>query len=183
MKRTSLILLLAAAAAVPMAAQIQFDLQNVAAKASGTVDISLDSAMLKMASSFFSGNKSQDNADVQQLVSGLKNITVKSYTFAQEGAYRDSDLNSARTQLRNAGWNHMIGVHESGKEGSTDIFSKSQAGKIAGIAVIAEEPKELTVVYIEGSIDLNKLAGLAGHFGIPQLPIPGQKPPAKGNDQ
>ena len=177
-------IVLFAAAALPAAAQTSFGLENVAAKASSAVDISLDSSMLRMAAAFFSGKKSEDNADVQKLVAGLKNITVKSYTFAQEGAYQDSDLDQARAQLRSTGWNKLIGVHESGKKGAADIFSKSENGQIAGIAVLAEEPKELTLVYIEGAIDINKLASLAGHFGIPALPgIPGQKSGTKGTDQ
>ena len=180
MKWTLIFPLAMIAAALPLSAQIQFKLDAIAAKASDSVDITLDQGMLKLASAFFSkqskdGNKTQDDADVQKVVSGLKNITVKSYTFPQEGAYQDSDIEPIRAQLRAAGWSRMIGVHEKGKSGSTDIFDKTEGGQIAGIAVVAAEPKELTVVYIEGSIDLTKLASLAGRFGIPALPIPGQQ--------
>ena len=184
MKRSLLFSLAMIAAAFPLSAQIRLNLDAVAAKASDSVDISLDQGMLKLAAAFLGrkpADKSQNDADVQKVVSGLKNITVKSYTFAQEGAYQESDVEPIRAQLRAAGWSRMIGVHEKGNRGSTDIFDKTEGGQIAGIAVVAAEPKELTVVYIEGVIDLAKLASLAGQFGIPDLPIPGQQ--KKGTDQ
>jgi hypothetical protein len=46
---------------------------------------------------------------------------------------------------------------------------------MTGIAVVKADPKQVTVVYIEGAIDLVGLAGLAGQFGIPPLGLPGQK--------
>jgi len=43
--------------------------------------------------------------------------------------------------------------------------------------VLAAEDKELTVVNIVGNIDLEKLARLEGHLGIPDLEIgPSKKP-------
>src|SRR5579884_4155402 len=107
-------------AAAPLAAQIQIRLDNLASKAKESVDISLDSAMLKLAGGFFSGNKSSDTAGLQSLISGLKNITVKSYTFDKDGQYNPADLEPVRSQFRSGGWIRMIGVHE--KNEDTDIF-------------------------------------------------------------
>jgi hypothetical protein len=44
-------------------------------------------------------------------------------------------------------------------------------GQIGGIAVIATEPKQLTVVNIVGLIDLEKLVKLSGKFGIPSIDV------------
>lgn len=172
MKRALRFAGLIVAAAVPLAAQIQIGLDDLAAKAKDSVNISLDSTMLRLAGSFFSGNKGADEAGIHNLLSGLKNITVKSFTFGEEGQYKTSDLDPVRSQLRSAGWAKIVGVNE--KRESTEVYSKPQGEQIGGLAVLAAEPKELTVVYIEGNIDLSKLAALAGHFGIPNLPIPGQ---------
>ncbi len=38
-----------------------------------------------------------------------------------------------------------------------------------GLAIIATEPRQFTVVNIVGSIDLDKLHKLEGRFGIPKL--------------
>ena len=45
---------------------------------------------------------------------------------------------------------------------------KTENGKIGGLAILVTEPKELTIVSIEGSIDPDQLNELGGHFGIPE---------------
>ena len=80
-------------------------------------------------------------------------------------------MQPVRDQLRAAGWGVFLGMH--GKGQNTDVFTKSDGGDIAGIAVVKAEPKEVRVIYIEGAIDLVGLANLAGQFGIPDLGIPG----------
>jgi hypothetical protein len=42
-------------------------------------------------------------------------------------------------------------------------------GRIKGIAVIASEPREFTIVNVIGDIDIDKLSKLEGQFGIPKL--------------
>ena len=46
---------------------------------------------------------------------------------------------------------------------------------------MSSEPREFTIVNIVGSIDLDKLHKLQGHFGLPNLDIDSPKPaePAK----
>ena len=180
MKRLRVVALLIAAVALPMAAQtVQLSLDSLAAKAKDAVDISLPLPMLQMATGFLSKDKSMD-PQIQKLIAGLKNITVKKYNFAEEGQYRPEDLQPVRDQLRAAGWGVMIGKHEKGE--NTDIWAKSEGGLMTGIAVVKADPKQVTVVYIEGAIDLVGLAGLAGQFGIPALGLPGQKSqPAEKN--
>jgi len=43
--------------------------------------------------------------------------------------------------------------------------------KVDGLAVLAFEPKQLVVVNIVGTIDLEKLSKLEGEFGVPVLAI------------
>ena len=174
MKRTPIALLIVfTAAALPLAAQFQFGLEGLASKAKDSVDISLPAPMLQLASGFLSKDKSV-NPEIQKLVAGLKNITVKKFTFAEEGQYTSDDLQPVRDRLRAAGWGVFLGMH--GKGENTDIFTKSEGGQIAGIAVVKAEPKEVKVVYIEGVIDLVGLANLAGQFGIPPLGLPAPGP-------
>jgi hypothetical protein len=44
-----------------------------------------------------------------------------------------------------------------------------------GLALIASEPREFTIVNIVGSIDLAKLHKLEGQFGVPKLELEPQK--------
>ena len=51
--------------------------------------------------------------------------------------------------------------------------------QIGGLAVLASDPKELTVVNLIGPVDLEKLTKLEGQFGIPELEIEQSKPKRK----
>jgi hypothetical protein len=66
----------------------------------------------------------------------------------------------------------------------------SEGSVIKGLAVLAAEPKALTVVNVVGSIDLAKLRDIEGKFGIPKFgldQIPGvtvnEKPKDKKEDK
>ena len=173
MRRIILIGLLAAGAAAQLSAQLRITgLDGLASKAKESVDITLDSSMLQMAGSFLAGNgKGKDEAKAKELLSSLKAITVKSFEFKEPGQYRMEDLEPIRGQLRTPGWNKIISVQE--KDEISEIYTRTDQGKIVGFAIIAAEPKELTVVAIEGTIDLNDLSKLKG-LGIPDLPIKGK---------
>ena len=159
--------------------QLRFTgLDGLASKATATVDITLDSSMLQMAGGFLGGNgKDQDAAKLKEMLAGLKAITVRSYEFKEEGQYRREDLDPIRAQLRAPGWSKIVGVTE--EKELTEIYMRTEQGKAAGFAIIAAEPKELTVVAIEGTVNLNDLSKL-GALGIPSIPIPNQ---GKGNDK
>jgi len=178
--RTFTLLMVSFALAARSTAQIQINLDSLASKAKESVEITLDSSMLKMASNFLSSEKS-DDAKVKSLITGLKAITVRSFKFAQEGQYRPGDLQPIRAQLRAPSWSKVLGVDDKDGRRTSEIYTKTDQGKIVGVAILSAEPKELSVVYIEGTIDLAGLANLGGNFGIPPISIPDQKRP-KGKE-
>lgn len=152
-------------------------LDYLAAKAEQTVDVSIDASMMRLAAMVFD-KKDADEVRVKQLVEGLKGIYVRSFEFDKEGEYAPADLDSIRSQLRGSAWNRLVNV-SSKKEGSVEIYLMSQGSQILGLAVLAYEPKEITVVNILGDIDLQKLSQLEGTFGVPNLGI---DKPKKKND-
>lgn len=152
-------------AVAPAAAQIQIPLDSLAAKASDTAGISLDSSMLKLAANFLGGDKAAQDPEVQKILSGLKSILVRRYSFKEEGQYQDDELAPLRKQLVSTGWNAMI-THKRKNEHS-EIYTRIGPNQVSGITIVAAKPKEVAVVSVEGAIDLAKLAELAGHFGIP----------------
>jgi hypothetical protein len=82
--------------------------------------------------------------------------------------------------MKGPGWSKMVGVQENSDREGVEISVKTEGGQIAGVAILAYEPKELTVVSILGQIDLERLGELGGRFGIPVLPVPSpKKKPAK----
>jgi hypothetical protein len=151
-------------------------LDGLASKAKESVDITLDPAMLQMAGAFLAGG-GKDGNDVKNLIAGLKAITVKSFEFKETGQYRMEDLEPIRAQLRTPGWSRIVSTQS--KEEISEIYMRTDQGKVAGFAIIAAEPKELTVVAIEGAINLQDLSKLGG-LGVPAIPVPGQsKDPSK----
>jgi hypothetical protein len=173
------ILLIAALAAMPLAAQLQLNsLDSLAAKAKESAEITLDAATLKMASGFLGNSKGKDKDDkAEKILSNLKSITVRAYEFAENGQYDPNSLRAIRDQLRGPGWSKTIDVKEEGE--SFELYSKVEQGKTVGVAMLAAEPKELAVIYIEGPLDLSELASLGGQFGIPKLPLPDQSKKGK----
>jgi len=173
-----LVVLSAAATAVAQNPRIQTSqLDALAAKASQTVDVNIDEHLMQLTARFLS-SKDPDESKVKDLVNGLKGIYVKSFEFEAEGQYSDADLEGIRSQLRNTAWNRIVNVR-SKREGSVEVYLMEVGNQITGLAVLAIEPKEITVVNIIGPVDLDKLTQLEGEFGIPELEIERSKPKRK----
>jgi len=172
MKVALLVLLTVAATGTARAqdGRIKTDqLDALAAKASETFDVNIDESLMQMAAKFLSG-KEPDEAKVKALVNGLKGIYVRSFEFETEGQYSAADLDSIRMQFRNTAWSKIVNINNK-KEGSVEVYLMHVAGQISGLAVLATDPKEITVVNIVGPVDLEKLSELEGNFGVPVLGI------------
>jgi isocitrate/isopropylmalate dehydrogenase len=133
-------------------------IDKLAARAKETVNVSLDGAMLQFAGNFLSG-KHAEEAKIKQLTANLKGLYVRNFEFSKEGEYGDADLAPLRSQLAGArGWSRIVDVAEAGEH--TEVYARKESDKIVGMAVIAAEKRELTVVYIDGPIDLKQLTEL-----------------------
>lgn len=152
-----------------MAQQFQIDLQHLAAKSSDTIDISLNGATLRFAAKFMDADDPEEAA-IKKLVAGLEGIYVKGYKFKQSGVYTEADIERIRTQLRAPEWNRIVGLKSSEEGEMAEVYLRNDRNqKVTGVAIIAAEPKALTVVNIVGPVDLDSLAELGGHFGVPKL--------------
>jgi Domain of unknown function (DUF4252) len=150
------------------------NLDHLAAKASQTVDVSIDQRLIQIAAKLLS-NEDREEAEARKIVTGLKGIFVKSFEFDTDGQYSTADVESIRSQLRNPLWSRLVNV-TSKKEGSIEVYIMLNGDQIGGLAVLSTNSKELTVVNIVGPVDLDKLAKLEGQFGIPELNIESPKP-------
>jgi hypothetical protein len=180
MKLVLAVLLVVAATATALAQDPRIQtsqLDALAAKASETVDVNIDESLMALTTKFLS-SKDEDEKKVKELVSGLKGIYVKSFEFENEGQYTDADLESIRSQLRNPAWSRIIKAR-SKKDGSIEVYVMHTGGQISGLAVLATELKEITVINIIGPVDLDKLTRLEGEFGIPELGLEDSKPKRK----
>jgi hypothetical protein len=145
------------------------DFAGLARKATQSVDVTLDPSMLRTASGFLSG---RDDAQVRSLVRGLRGIYVHSYQFAHEGAYSQADVKMIESQLTASCWKPLVSVHDRKSASGTsnvEVYVCREHGVTEGMAILAAQPRELTVVNIVGEIDLSKLAQLQGQFGVPKV--------------
>jgi rRNA maturation protein Rpf1 len=79
-----------------------------------------------------------------------------------------TDVESIRAQLKTPQWSRIVGS-KSNKGETSEIYVKKNGNEFAGLVVINAEPRELTVVHIDGPIDPSQLSELSGHMGIPEL--------------
>jgi len=179
LKLASVLLLLFAGMAVTAKAQsakLQIDqLDHLANKAKETVDVKLDERLMQTTAKFFSG-KDPDDAEVREILKGVKGIYVKSFTFEKEGEYSQAEVESILSQLRGSAWSKIVSVRSKKEAENVEVYLMTEGGQIGGLAVLSIEPKEFTIVNIVGPVDLDKLSRMAGQFGVPELGIKRNKP-------
>lgn len=171
-KRTVLLGLLVAAFAVTASAQdnrIQMSqLDRFADVADKVIDVTVDEGLIKLAMSALNPNRSPDEAKIKELLSGLKGVYVKRFEFEKDGQYTAADIEAIRAQFNAPGWSRVANVR-SKREGSFDVVMMYEGSIVKGIAVLAAEPRALTVVNVVGTIDVAKFRDLEGKFGIPSF--------------
>lgn len=167
--------------AVPASAQrLNLDFPGLSDRASEVVDVTLDAQMLRAAAKFFS-SKSSDERNIRDLVQRLDGIYVRSYTFDKDGEYDRNIVTRVRSQL-GANWKKIVNVRSRDKE-NVEVFLDMRGEDVAGLVVIAAEPRELTLVNIVGPIDLERLGSLGGQFGIPHISEEKKEARKEGKDR
>ncbi|MDD1713360.1 MAG: DUF4252 domain-containing protein [Methanoregulaceae archaeon] len=141
-------------------------ISKLASSSEEVVEVNLNAKLLQSAGKLFSGNDSA----AKSIVSGLQGIYVRTFTFSETGRYQ-GDIDAFRSQFKSPAWIKIVGVKSKADTENVDIFTKMEGDKISGLSIIAQEPKELTIVVILGAIDIDKLSQLEGKFGIPVLPL------------
>jgi hypothetical protein len=152
-------------------------IEKLAAKASETVNVTLDGPLLQMAGQFLN-SKNADEQQAKNVVSKLKGIHVRTFEFAKEGEYSEADVAEFRSQLRSPAWSRIVDTNSKQDGEHVEIYVKQDKNQAAGLVIIAAEPKELTIVSIDGAIDLKQLASLGGQLGIPKIDVPAARPAA-----
>ncbi len=164
-KMMIVLLFLVPAAAFAQSGRIRIDIpQSLAARASESVDVDLDGALLRLTAKFLSHD---DEHDIGEIVRKLEGIYVHSYEFEEQGQYDRSIVDRLRTQL-GPDWKRIVTVQSKWKD-NVEIYVQPRGEAIVGLVVLSAEPRELTIVNIVGPIDLEKLASLEGQFGIPKM--------------
>jgi len=160
-------LLAIAAAALPLCAQtVDFKmLDKLAEKAKESSVVNLGPEQLGMLAGLSAG----EGKDLAALAKSLRAIQVRSYEFDRQGEYDLGILRAFRDKLKASGeWVNVI--ETKAKDGFTDIsYARGADGKSKGFLIIAAEPREVSVVYIDGPLDLSSIGKIGGVMGIPAI--------------
>lgn len=150
-------------------ARLQLDnLEKLNSKASDVNDISLEGPMLQLAAKFMTMDPDDnDAAQIASILRDLKGIYVKNFEFDEPNQYSPEDVTNIRSQLAAPGWTRIVHNRNLRDHETNEVYIMKDGDKVAGVAILVVEPKELTVVNIVGSINLDKLSLLDGKFGIP----------------
>ncbi len=146
-------------------------LERLAPKAADSVNIEIDDFLIRFAGSMLSGEDADDRT-VKELIEGLRGVYVRSYEFKTEGQFADADVSAIREQLRGPGWRRVLDVEKRGIDfGDAEVYVASSGGRVEGFALLVVEPKELTVVNLVGTLDLDKLRRLADDLDFPRVRV------------
>lgn len=157
------------------AAKLQIDNEeSLAQKANELIDVNLDENLLRIIPRNIKvTSEDGKQTDISKILAGLKGVYVRSYGFSNAGEYNEANLARVRTQLRSPGWARLVNIIKKKADDNVhvEVYMMTGEGRIDGIAILALEPKRLTLVNIVGTIDLQQLSQLEGQFGIPELGI------------
>lgn len=149
------------------------DFEHLQARAVESVDIHLGAFPLWLAA-LFMDEDDPAQADTREVIRDLRGVNVRSYQFASDDAYSREDVEKVRRQLTAPGWQQVVRVRDRDERSDVDVFIATDGRKINGIAVVASEPREFTIVHVIGDIDVDKLARLQGSVGVPHLNLAGR---------
>jgi hypothetical protein len=136
-------------------------------KSINSVNITIDSWPMRLASSLIE----QGDPELKQVLGKLDQIRVVSYEFDSDNVYSRSDVERVREQLSGPNWSPLVQVRSAKENTTVDICISREGGKVSGFALVAAEPRKLTILNIAGSVDPADIEKLQGRLGIPELGI------------
>jgi hypothetical protein len=134
--------------------------KEIASRASDVSEVTLDKSMLGFAGQFIEKN---DDKSVKTLVEGLDGIYIRNYEFAKEGLFTKEEIDQLRSYFTNGGeWKSLVKERSKEDGESSDIMVKMVNGQNRGMFILTSEPKEISIVFILGPIQMDQLKNLNG---------------------
>jgi hypothetical protein len=142
------------------------DFSHLQSKAVESVDISVGPTLLWFAKHFVP-ERDEDGTEVKKILEGIQEVYIRSFQFAEDNAYSQTDIDSVRAQLRDGKWQPLAQIQSHKKQENVDIFIAIQDDKPTGFAILASEPREFTIVNIVGTIDPQHIGKLQASLDLP----------------
>ena len=125
--------------------------------ATESVDITLGAFPLHFAASLMD-DRDGDSAEVKKALKAVKSVQIRSFRFDTDFACSQTDLGALRSQLSQPGWSRLVEAHKRNQD--VDVYVALEDQVIRGIAIVACQPREFTIINIVGTVDLDQLARL-----------------------
>lgn len=148
-------------------------LDRLEPRANQTLNITLDGKILQLALRFLS-DKKPNEVKIKEAIAGIRGIYVKRFQFDQDNLFSNADVEPVLSQLRSPLWAQLVEVRSKREGQNIDVYTMIEGGKINGVAIVATDKRQVTVVNIVGPVDVDKLAELRGSFAIPDFEIKGK---------
>jgi len=139
------------------------NLDKLSSKAANVTEVTLDGSMLDLASKFIAMDEDKEDAELVAIMKGLKGIYVKSFEFDDANQYSAADVEAVRKQLAAPGWSCIVNVRKRTGE-RNEVYLLKEGDKVAGVAILVAEARELTIVNIVGAIPVDKIAKFEEHY-------------------
>lgn len=151
-------------------------LDKLAAKAKKSAVVNLGPEQLSLVAGL---GGTGEAGKLGELAKELRSVQVRSFEFDAPGMYDMGLLRSLRDKIKASGeWVSIVSVSESSgasaNQASTEkssfteiLIKKGSAGSPGGLLILAAEPKEVSVVHVEGTADLSALRKLGALPGVP----------------
>lgn len=162
----SLALLASASALSAESARLEIpDFSHLQAKAVESIDITIGPFLLWLATKV-APERDEDGTEVKKILWGIEAVYIRSYQFDTDGAYSSEDVERVRKQLRQKQWKPLIEVRSRHDDENVDVFMSIEGDKPTGLAIVASEPREFTIVHVAGTIDPQHIGKLQATLGL-----------------
>jgi hypothetical protein len=139
------------------------DLTALKAHAVESVHLTLDPVALSFASAFMS-ERDAGARQLKETFRQITSVTVRSFELDADLAQPDPEVEDVRRQLSGEGWTPLVRVHHRDKNEDVGVYIAHDGHQIHGLAILAVEPREVTLVHIVGDVEPSRLAALRKAF-------------------
>lgn len=136
--------------------------QELNGHATESVDVSLGALPLQFAASLMDDHD-PGSAEVKRTLQGVKSVQIRSYRFDTDRDCSQAGLGSLQAQLAQPGWTRIVQAQKRDHE-DVDVYVALEDQVIRGIAIVACQPRELTIVNVVGTVSLDQVARLRRTF-------------------
>jgi hypothetical protein len=143
--------------------------------ATQAVDLTIGSLALSLTGAFMDDHD-EKSAALKKTVQGLKSVHIRSYAFGSDFVYPQTEIDEMRRQLSAPEWTPVVQVHDRSKNENVDIYLAHDEHAAKGLAIIATNPRELTIINIVGAVELSQVNALRKMFSSRDAQVAHQAP-------